>query len=145
MERQILDLNQGELEWVSNNLTAVKGIIQSTISKDDPEWLQPTFLDGAYKIWYSNHDRKSEDPNPMINAFGIAFGQYLVEKRDFEWKVITDQHGAELAVRGMPGEIVLFPTNLVAKRYEKGLVDFFVPLSEEIIVKIDEIRTQLTA
>jgi hypothetical protein len=140
MKQKILDLNQNEREWVHNNLTAVKGIVQSTLGGEEADWLNPIFLDQAYKAWYSNHKRGSEDPNPLINAFGIAFGEYLIRELGFEWKLVKEKRTTEIAVYGETGNIILFPPNLVAKRYEKGIVDFFEPLFSEIKNKVVEVR-----
>ena len=140
MKKKYLELNQNERDWVEKNLTAVKGIVQSTLGADDPDWLRPKNLDVAYKTWYSNHQRGSEDPNPLINAFGIAFGEYLIDNLDLRWILVKEKRTTEIALHGEPGEILLFPPNLVAKRYQEGITDFFEPLSLEIEKQIKEVR-----
>jgi hypothetical protein len=140
MKQKLLDLNQNEREWVSNNLKAVEGFVLNALGRDEADWLKPVYLDQAYKSWYSNHKRGSEDPNPLINAFGIAFGEYLNQKLGLEWKLVKEKRSTEIAVYGEPGKILLFPPNLVAKRYEKGIVDFFDPLFTEISKKVVEVR-----
>lgn len=140
-KRTYLELNDHEKDWLSKNLSAVKGITQSTLGKDDPDWLQPGKLDQAYAAWYATHDLETEDPNPLINAFGMAFGEYLVREHQLNWVIVQEKDRAELAVHGESGEILLFPPNLVAKRYEKGMVDFLEPLSLEIGQSIQKIRS----
>ena len=140
-KQSYLELNAHEKDWLAKNLSAVKGITQSTLGKDDPDWLQPGKLDQAYAAWYATHDRETEDPNPLINAFGMAFGEYLVREHQLSWVIVQEKDRAELAVHGEIGEILLFPPHLVAKRYEKGLVDFLEPLSLEIGQSIQKIRS----
>jgi hypothetical protein len=77
----------------------------------------------------------------MINAFGIGFGQYLVDNNNLEWKIVQDEFGTEIAVYRTPGDILLFPPNLVAKRYEKEEIEFFVPLYNGIKKQIEEIHS----
>ena len=49
-------------------------------SADAPDSLRS--LDAAFTAWLAQHDPKKEDPNPSINAFGIAFGQLLFKHKD---------------------------------------------------------------
>ena len=51
-----------------------------------------------------------------------------------------DQHGTGLAVIGKPGDIRLSPSNLVARRYEQAQLDFFQPLTAEIIQQANEVH-----
>jgi hypothetical protein len=82
-------------------------------------------LDAAYLAWFKQHIRETEDPNPIINSFGLSFGQYLVDNLSLNWVVVSDEQGTEIAVHGQPGNILVFPPNLVAKRYVQGKTDFF--------------------
>jgi hypothetical protein len=143
MKQEIMDLNQAEHEWVANSLAQVKGLVESAIGKDATDWLRPALLDKAYKVWNAGHRRGEEDPNSWINAFGIAFGKWLSQELDLEWKLVSDELGTELAIFGMPGKILLFPPNLVAKRYVDGQTEFFLPLSQAIVKDVKQIREQL--
>jgi len=82
-------------------------------------------LDEAFARWLDMHDPTHEDPNPYINAFGIAFGQYLVDHCGLKWMVVIDDQGTEMAVRGQPGDVLIFPSNFVAKRYVSRQKNFF--------------------
>ena len=125
---------------MSNNLTAIQGMVSSLLGESDLTELQPAHLDQAYTAWSGIHRRGEEDPNPIINAFGIGFGQCLVDRLALAWKIVEDQSGTDIAVYGTPGEIMIFPTNLVAKRYERQETGFFVPLFEDIEKQVDEVR-----
>jgi tetratricopeptide (TPR) repeat protein len=140
MNQKILDLNDDEREWVKNNLVAINGIVRSLTGEKDIVSLTPVYLDEAYKAWVATHTRGVDDPNPIINAFGVGFGQYLVDHQSLEWKIVKDDIGTEIAVFGAPGNILFFPPKLVAKRYEKEETNFFVPLYNAIIKQIGEIR-----
>lgn len=141
MDQKIIDLNNGEREWLNNNLTGIRGLVSSIIGLDDIDCLLPSYLEESYKVWFASHNRGVDDPNPMINAFGIGFGQYLVDNNNLEWKNLQDEFGTEIAVYRTPGDILLFPPNLVAKRYEKEEIEFFVPLYNGIKKQIEEIHS----
>jgi hypothetical protein len=140
MEQEILELSQPEREWLARNLALVRDLVQGFAGKEEPRWLVPANLDQGYRSWHSVHKRGKEDPNPVINAFGIAFGQYLIDSLGLEWKLAKDKDSTELVVHGAVGEILLFPTNLVAKRYVSGQLDFFLPLSQSISEEVNRIR-----
>ena len=99
----------------------------------------PESLDLAYGAWLSLW-RKREDPNPAINAFGVAFGQYLVENLEMKWAVVTDDHGSEIAVHGQPGDVLIYPPNLVAKRFEKRQTGFFNPVFLDLEKRLARLR-----
>ena len=129
-----------ELDWIAQNLAVTREMI-SEFNGGVSE-IQPSLLDSAFAAWLSQHDPDTEDPNPVINAFGIAFGQYLVEQLQLTWTVASDKHGTEMAVHGEPGNILVYPLNLVAKRYTARETGFFVPLSSEFQNQIEMVRAQ---
>ena len=53
---------------------------------------------------------------PAVDDLGLA------------WVVATDEHGTEIAVHGEPGDVLIYPTNLVAKRWTSGEDRFIEPL-----------------
>jgi hypothetical protein len=79
--------------------------------------------------WLEQPEQDREDPNPFINAIGSAFGQALVDALGLEWAVVSDEHGTEIAVHGQPGDILVFPPNLVAKRFARRATRGFSPRS----------------
>lgn len=139
MAPQFAELNASEREWIAKNLAATREMIVAF--GDESGEPAPAILDAAFADWMSRHDFDSEDPNPVINAFGIAFGQYLADQLALEWTVATDEHGTELAVHGQPGDILIYPGNLVAKRYMDRTTGFFVSLYEQFREQIERLRT----
>jgi hypothetical protein len=134
--------NNAERAWIATNLASTRQLVAELSGASD---LEPSALDVAYATWFAQHDVESEDPNPIINAFGIAFGQYLVDQLQLKWVVASDEHGTEMAVHGQPGDILVYPPNLVAKRYSARETDFFAPLFCEMQQQIDAVRSQTPA
>ena len=83
-----------------------------------------------------------DDPNVFINAFGIAFGWYLVDRLELEWKVVQDKDGTEIAVWGRDGNILVFPPNLVGKRFSAGTTSFFADVAKQTEDAVVQVRAQ---
>ena len=132
--------NNAEHDWVAKNLAVMREMIAEF--NGGVSDIQPSSLDSAFATWLGRHDAETEDANPVINAFGIAFGQYLVEQLQLTWAVASDQHGTEMAVHGQPGNILIYPLNLVAKRYTARETGFFMPLFSEFQDQIEIVRAQ---
>jgi len=120
--------NSSELDWIAQNLATARELAKEYVSHPENEPLTPENLDEAFAAWLEEWSSTKGDPNPVINAFGIAFGQYLVDNLGLQWAVVTDSHGTEIAVHGSPGDQLVFPPNLVAKRFVKRQTGFMVPL-----------------
>ncbi|MGD8456620.1 MAG: DUF3806 domain-containing protein [Anaerolineales bacterium] len=109
MDQKILELNKSEHEWIKNNLAVIRGLVLSVIGENNKQWLKPNYLDEAYDYWFANHNKAVEDPNPFINAFGIGFGQLLIDHVNLEWKVVQDDISTEIAVYGKKVMFCFFP------------------------------------
>ena len=92
-----------------------------------------------------NSPADSNAINSVINAVGIAFGQSFVEGIGLSWVVATDEHGSEIAVHGLPGkgDIFIYPTNLVAKRWEHRQTHFLEPTYKRIADEIHSVFARL--
>ena len=132
MAQKISELTDAERAWVDDNVAAARRYVEDAGHPAAGALLDPAALDAAWAFWLQGWPADQEDPNLVINALGLAFGQYLVEHLDLAWKVVEDEFGTEIAVHGDPGDILVFPANLVAKRLETRTVGFFVPIAEQL-------------
>jgi hypothetical protein len=78
----------------------------------------------------------------FLNAFGIALGQHLVEHLGLEWMIAEDDQGSEIAVWGRAGDVLVFPPNLVAKRYVDRIPEFFEETVTQLAAQVMRIRAQ---
>jgi hypothetical protein len=141
MGQKISEPSASELQWIAGNVAAARDVvIASGVSLADREAVTPGALDAAWAAWLAQWRSGEEDPNPAVNMFGLALGQYLVDHLGLSWKVVQDQHGTEIAVHGQPGDILVFPPNLVAKRLESRTTGFFVPVSAGIEEQVANVR-----
>lgn len=126
-KQRIEPMNEAERAWIRDELANARRLISLHAPDvgDDP--YTPEVLDRVFKAAYESARPSDADyANVTINAIGIAFGQYLVETLRFEWCAVFDGYGQELAVVGLPGKanVLVFPPNLVAKRWTAGTTDF---------------------
>jgi len=135
MQQKIESPNAGELRWLDENLNRLREFAE----KPAGHHFSLSELDGVFRDWIASR-RADEDPNPMINAFGTAFGQYLVDRLSMAWSVLTDEHGTEMAVCGQPGDVLVFPPNFVAKRFAAKEVGFFESTFRSMAADIEAAR-----
>jgi hypothetical protein len=132
MSREISELTDGERAWLGRNEAQLRAFAKSLGASEDA-WrpLDPPALDRTWAAWLAVHVRDQEDPSPILNAFGVALGQYLADRFNLAWKVVQDGDTNEFAIYGPLGDLLIFPPSLVAKRYAAGETGFFVRIEEE--------------
>jgi hypothetical protein len=127
-EKRTFDVpNASELDWIESCLRKAK-----EIAGDADGLMDLPDMDEAWGRWLDSHDPEVEDPNPVINAFGIAFGQHIIDDLGLNWAVVSDEHGTEMCVHGQPGDVLVYPCNFVSKRYVSRQKDFFVAIYSEM-------------
>lgn len=141
MGQRISELNPAERAWIDDNIAAARRYVEDAGHPlDENQTLDPPALDAAWSFWLRAWPADEEDPNPVINALGLAFGQYVVERLGLAWTLVEDEHGTDVAVHGQPGDVLVFLANLVAKRLEPRTLGFFVPVALQIEQQVTELR-----
>ena len=135
-EQKIEAPTDTERDWVRANVELARDLTGGELT--------PEALDAAYarwlEQWLTTPEDQRDDPNLYVNAFGLGFGQLLVDELGLEWAVVSDELGTEIAVHGQPGDVLVFPPNLVGKRLESGETGFFAPLFAAIRGRVTELR-----
>lgn len=95
-------------------------------------------VDEAYFNWYQSKPEPATI-NDALNGFGVLFGQLLADATELRFVIATDEHGSDLALFGYPGcgDVLVYPVNLVAKRWERGETGFFADLHGQMLKTID--------
>jgi hypothetical protein len=140
MDTKIEQLTAGEHEWIAQQIAVAHELVQRTVNKDTEELPSPEDLDHAFNSWLHSLGPDEADANSVVNCVGIAFGQHLVNSTQLEWVIASDEYGTELALFGLPGQgdILVYPQNFVAKRYEANVGTF-------IVESIDQIRSDVSS
>lgn len=137
-------LNDAEAQWIAGCLEHARSLVERYQKGKKALVLDPVSLDRAFARWLRDWKKQktSDDPNLVVNAIGIAFGQWLVDGLWMKWSVIEGEGGSDMAVvYGPPdGQVQVFPTHAVAKRLETGETGFLVPLCEAIAAQVMAVK-----
>lgn len=143
MKQKIESPNEDEIAWIAENIDTARLLVNRYAPQAQGE-LDPSCLDAVLAGWSVSRDSTDKiEPNALVNALGLAFGQYLVDKLGMNWAVVSDEHGTDIAVHGSAGNILVFPTSTVAKRVERNEFPFFEDLYRQMSVDIGKIRRQV--
>lgn len=142
--QRIEQLNDAERTWIREEIANALELVRVHCDENAP--LTPKMLDRAYSAAYRiAPEADTGYANAVINATGIAFGQYLVDTLTFQWCIVLDSQGQELAVIAFPetAKMLIFPQNLVGKRWKAGTTEFFEYVYRRIRNDREEIRKAL--
>jgi len=141
------DLTSAERDWIDRQIQAARVFVSEFSPGDAWSPIRLEALDRAFGNWLDTQPRKKGDINGVINTVGIAFGSVLVEQRGFNWTIASDEQGTDLALRAPPnrGDVVVFPANFVAKRWDRKERDFLVHGFEEISEYQQKLRAECEA
>jgi hypothetical protein len=132
VSRRILEINDAERAWIADNQQVVRRFaVQLGVLNDVSMPLDPAVLDAAWAGFLRWHVRGQEDPNSIINAFGIAFGVYIADRVGLEWRIVSETV-TEIALCRPEDGTVIYPQNIVARHYVAGTEQFFGDLAREM-------------
>lgn len=130
----VTDLTSAEQAWIAESL----GVLQDAgITNIDSLGM---LYDERLLAWLAAPDEQRSDPNGVINLLGVGFGEFVRLASDTRWVMAEDQHGTELALHGEPGNILMFPQNMVAKRWVAHEVGALPALASATTQAIEEFR-----
>lgn len=141
MKPRISQLTDKERDWVAQQCTAASLFVAAYSPDDADKPLSLACLDRAFSAWLGTQEKDVGLINLTINCVGAAFGQFLVDGLGFNWVVATDENGDGLAVLGYPGkgDVLIYPPNFVAKRWERGEGVFFEDSYKQISETVQNI------
>jgi hypothetical protein len=134
MKQRIDSLNANEAAWIRTQLENASKFVEGFSQEDAEKPLTLPALDRAFAVWVASEPSEADLINAVINYVGIAFGQSLVDGIGLKWVIATDDQGSELAVHGLPGrgDVLVYPTNFVAKRWERRETNFLEKAYQQI-------------
>jgi hypothetical protein len=135
MGMQKIDLiNDKEEAWIKAQLDSASKFVEGFSPNDSGQPLTLAALDRAFTAWVASGPSDTNLVNAIINYTGIAFGQALVDGIGLRWVIATDEQGSDLAVHGLPeaGDVLVYPANFVAKRWERRETAFFADAYRQI-------------
>jgi hypothetical protein len=147
MDQTISDLTEKELGWLSAQKQAAVRFVNAMSLRDAGQPVSLAGLDRAFGSWMASEPSGAREINDVINAVGVTFGEFLVENAGLRWVIATDEHGSDLAVFGLPGkgDVLVYPANLVAKRWERRESNFLENVHREIVTKVHALAAKVPA
>ena len=134
--------SDAEVRWIAANLRRALHLARD---HGDPATSTSPSLAALDRAWIAGCAELREtngDPNPLIQALGIALGQHLVDEHRLDWVVATDPLGTEMAVYGKVGELLVYPLNLVAKRWQRTEGAFLVALAAAMDADVRKLHSR---
>jgi hypothetical protein len=140
------DLTDKERAWIQAQLDALPLFVEAYSPEDKDQPVTLEVLDRAFDSWLSQRVQDGLQINAAINIVGMRFGQFLVDRAGFRWVVATQDGHSDLAVLALPGEgdVLAFPANFVAKRWERGESNFLVAAFDAMREQVQRIRAANT-
>jgi len=133
MEQRILEINAGETAWLGQ---LIGELTERGIAYLDIHALG-RYYDEAAAAWAATDPADREDPNGIVNRTGAGLGEHLRTRLPLRWVVVTDDLGTDLVVHGQPGNVVLPPMVMVAKRWYDGTTGFLPGLADFAVQQAD--------
>jgi Domain of unknown function (DUF3806) len=136
------DLSDKERAWIQGQLDALPLFVEAYSPGDKDQPVTLDVLDRAFDSWLSQRVKDEMQINGAINIVGIRFGQFLVDEAGFRWVIATDKRSSELAILALPGrgEVLAYPANFVAKRWERGESNFLVAAFDAVREQVQRIQ-----
>jgi hypothetical protein len=142
MNQKIEQLSEKERRWVASQIEGAGKFVDAYSEPDAGQPLTLAALDRAFAAWLATNETDNQLVNAAINCVGIAFGQILVDGAGLNWVIATDQNGTDLAVYGLPGkgDILVYPANFVAKRWERRETNFLQASYSQIVEQVQNVK-----
>lgn len=128
--------NPAEQEWIADNLARLRS---DGADIADAASLG-AYFERAYREWAAFPPPLRDDPNEVITRVGIGVGEHIRLRTGLEWAIETDEDGTELALVGQPGNVLIFPPNLVAKRWSEEGAGVLADLIAMVLSTVDDLR-----
>jgi len=109
------DLSSEQLEFIKTKSEKAIDFVAKYSEFKKSEKIKFRNLDASIENWKNADKNTREKTEEVIDMIGALFGQTLVEKLNFEWKLITDQYGTDFTVIDKKYFVNGFPFSSVQK------------------------------
>ncbi len=126
-------LGDAERDWMAGHLEVIDEFGVDLDRASDVARLYDYFLTLPTEDDFGNRS----DANVFINILGTVFGAHLTRRTTLAWAIATDSHGSELVVHDPRGDWLVYPANLIAKRWVTRESGEFIPaVSDDIVARM---------
>jgi hypothetical protein len=134
---EVRELTDEERAWVVRMVDAAAAIAAAYHLAPPPgQPMEPARLDTLWRSWLPDPGFAGQDPMLFINPFGLALGQWLIDRTGLEWRMATDERGTGVAIWGEAEEVLVLPVDVVRKGFESRSGAFFVEVAREVEARV---------
>lgn len=109
------ELNSEQIEFIRDKSKQAQEFVAKYSEFNIDSEIEFQHLDESIENWKNSDQNNREKPEEVIDILGALFGQTLVRKLNFEWKIITDQYGTDFTVIDKKYFVNGFPFSSVQK------------------------------
>ena len=131
----IAPLNDAERTWLAEQLTRLAKV---GVDVDDLASLGHLYDEQLHE-WLATPPPDRADPNDLINRLGSGLGEHIRRHTDLTWVVAADQFGTEIALHRGDGNVLVYPANMVAKRWVAGELGALARLGQATVEAVHSI------
>ena len=134
---EIEPLTEDEVLWVR---TTIAELVEQDVRFGDIEDLGRHY-DEMLTGWLRLKEPDRPDPHVIINQIGLAFGQHIADHTGLVWGVATSERGPAIALHRprTAGQVVLYPTDMVAQRWGAHETGVLAPLARATVDAVRDI------
>lgn len=111
----LADLNNEQVKFIQDKLVEAKILIRKYYQDSIDKLFDSKIIDQVLSNWRNDMSKDKKSAEEIIDIFGAAFGQGIVDELNCEWKVLTDQYGTDLTVVNKRFVVNGFPFSSVQK------------------------------
>jgi hypothetical protein len=136
-EISLRELSSEETESIMHQVMRVNELADRYLPGQSERGFSPRVLDAIFLLWLSDTRRDKADEETISSVLGSAFGYYLRETKQMQWRVAKAK-GEEptLAVSNDAYGLTIYPIASVRKRIESGTAGFFEPIAAVVEEKL---------
>jgi hypothetical protein len=128
-------LTNDEVDWVRSNIAA---LAEQDVTLGDIDDLGRHY-DELLSVWMRLSEAQRPDPTTITTQIGLGFGQYVGDHARLDWAVATDEYGAEIALHRGRGDVLLFPTTMVAEHWAARDLGILPALARDLIATVEQL------
>jgi hypothetical protein len=125
-------LSAAEVAWVRST---VVGLAEQDVLDHNIDDLGRHY-DELLSVWLRLREADRPDPTNVITQIGLAFGQYVVDQAGLEWVVATGASGPEIALHRPQGDLLVYPTAMIAERWAAEAHGVLPPLARATVAAV---------
>ena len=142
MDRQIEAPDDAETVWIAEQLVAAGQLAEARTGQPLTGELSDLGLLQRAVDELGGDEQSGHD----AYALGLAFGQvYLDNNPGFDWWMVEDEYGRDVALRFRDTSLLVFPGSMFANRHADGEAIQVVVLYASLARDLDAIRAELGA